>query len=608
MFSSVQVALLFDVNSFSDICNSERELQENVARLKLSSLRLLTEFGAQTEKGSEVVRWSYKYYDASCFKPDTTRKSFLDFNKKSFDDFENDLTDRFYTAFDTKQGDGSAGGKSGAVQNDLPSTIGVTGNKPHCYILNKSFQEVVHDYNWDIPDISSPVKSNRRRTQNKCKLTPEIVGPYNAVIVYTNIPKNQNELRKFCGEEGDVEGTADNFMDEILDPATRSFFQDGKQIRPYFINLVDLCETDDTNLFNGIRIGLTKLQGGLFNITSLVQTEPMCIIQNGANNVTEADSILQLFPLPSQPVVGAAYSVHSEWWIKGKHGRARKPQPGPSLIWEDSQGTSFLQAQLEVLAVQGSSSRAWSDAVVVGVVQLNAVSLVAVAGGMGSLYVCHAPNTVFTTLITNLAKYQLAMLLRLGCGGLALLCPWAGDVGCLAVVSSSGLAVPPLPSTSQQTDDILTHFAVEIVKRCLGAAPAHTKSEPTPSDKRFDPQKTERWFCPERASLDTLRKIKKKRTERIERKIMLERLQKKYRPQIPQPLGSAENSSSAFMAPVMTADISHMASGTQVASGKKLPAGKKLSISRAQQLMQNSRVVTAQQKFKNPHHPAIEAR
>ena len=61
-------------------------------------------------------------------------------------------------------------------------------------------------------------------------------------------------------------------------------------------------------------------------------------------------------------------------------------------------------------------------------------------------------------------------MLRLGCGGLALLCPWAGDIGCLAVVSSSGLAVPPLSGTSQQSDEILAHFATEIVKRCLGVS------------------------------------------------------------------------------------------------------------------------------------------
>lgn len=602
MFSSVQVALLFDLNSFSDTITSEKELEEYVARLKLSSLRLLTEFGAQTEKGSEVVQWSYKYYDSRSFKPDTARKSFQEFNRKSYDDFENDLTDRFYRAFDAIQGDGSAGGKSGAVQNQDLQSSSVSGNKPHCYILNKSFQEVVHDYNWDRPDISSPVKSNRRRTQNKSKLIPENVGPYNAVIVYTNVPKTQNELRIFCGEESDVEGTADNFMDAVLDPTTRRYFQEEKQIRPYFINLANLSDTDDKILYNGIRSGLSKMQGGLFSIKTLVQTTSMSFIQNGANSRTKAEALVDIFPIPPQPVVGAAHSLHSEWWLKGRPGRARKPQPGPALVWEDSQGTSFLKAQLEVLAVQGSSSRAWGNAVVVGVVQLNAVSLVAVAGGMGSLYVCQAPNTAFTTLVQLLAKYQLAMLLRLGCGGLALLCPWAGDIGCLAVVSSSGLAVPPLSSTSQQSDDILAHFATEIVKRCLGAAPAHNKSEPIPSDKRFDPQKTERWFYPERATVDTISKIKKKRAERIERKIMLERLQKKYRPQIPQPLSAGEISSMSVMAPTkaLASDMSHTTAAAGMAQGKKpLPIGKKLSISRAQMLMQNSRVVTAQQKFKD---------
>lgn len=74
------------------------------------------------------------------------------------------------------------------------------------------------------------------------------------------------------------------------------------------------------------------------------------------------------------------------------------------IIWVINSSSTFLMFH------GFSASREWGSAVVVGVVRSSAVSILAVAGGMGHLYVCHAPNTVFTTLVHVLAKYQLSMV------------------------------------------------------------------------------------------------------------------------------------------------------------------------------------------------------
>ncbi|XP_045594124.2 treslin [Procambarus clarkii] len=577
MFSSVQVVLLFDVNSFADTCQSESELEQNVTRLKLGCLKLLTEFGAQTEKGSEVVRWSCKYYDHHNFKPDTSRKHFVDFNKKSFEDFENDLTDRYCKAFDRKQ---SVNEPSGSSQH--PSE----GPKPHSYILKKSLQEVLLDYNWDRPDITSPVKTARKKAKAGHKL-PEDARPYNTVIVFTKVPQNLAGVKEFCGRT-EAFITPEDFLGSILDFSMVKTFQEDKHICLNFVSLSELPvtseKTADPQVISAVQSGLVKLNGKLHLISSIVQTVVSYIAE-----YEEVPGVAGVFPAPATHVAGLDMQV--SWWKRTRCGRPRRPQPGPTLVWEDADGISYLKAQLEVLAVYGSCSREWGSAIVVGVVRSSAVSVLAVAGGIGHLYVCHAPNTIFTTLVQVLAKYQLSMVLKLSCGGIAILCPWAGGVGCLTVISASGLATPPLHSQatnqgSRVTDPHLLRFVAQSVEKCLKSAAPHTGGEPTTSTKRFAANQTERWFKPVEVCSDTIKRIRKRRVNRIERKAMQERLQKRYRPQIPQPLATGETG------PLDLIDI------TQPPVDPVPGNTAKPTMSRAQQLVKKSHIVTAQQKVK----------
>ncbi|XP_037773834.1 uncharacterized protein LOC119569975, partial [Penaeus monodon] len=238
-------------------------------------------------------------------------------------------------------------------------------------------------------------------------------------------------------EAGEAQVTAEDFLGTVVDPALLKGFQEDKQIHLNFINVSNAPSTAaaDPRVTSTINAGLSKLNGSLHPLSNIVQSGAVQIAAN--ERVPKAGGIF-----PSPPVCVAGIGVQVTWWKKTRGARPRRPQPGPFLVWEDAEGISYLKVQLEVLAVHGSSSQEWGNAVVVGVVRTSAVSVLAVAGGTGHLYVCHAPNTVFTTLISVLAKYQLSVLLKLNCGGVAVLCPWAGGVGCLAVISASGLATP----------------------------------------------------------------------------------------------------------------------------------------------------------------------
>ncbi|XP_064103582.1 uncharacterized protein LOC135213550 [Macrobrachium nipponense] len=584
MFSSVQAVFLFDVNSFCDKCESESELEQNVAKLKLGSLKLLTEFGAQTEKGIEGVRWSAKYYHSANYKPNTSRKSFVDFTRTSFEEFENAIADCFCDAFD----------------NDTqPRMFSPNSSKSHCFILKKALQEIVLDYNWDGPDISSPVKKTTgRRSKTKNGILPENVGPYNTVVVFTNVPLTLASVREFIfGSRTVADGppkrpeisdaAAEDYLGSILDQATLKSFQEDKiHLSFVAVNARREVSTDGpqgNKIFSIIHSGLGRIGGGLHLIENIVETSHL--------EVESLDRKPSKGIFPSQSPSAHSICLRTPWWRKGKGSRPRRPQKGPTLVWEDAEGISNVQVELEVLAVHGSSSRGWGSASVVAVMRSASLSLLAMAKGTGHLYVCHAPNTVFTSIIQLLSKHQLSMLLKLSCGGIAVLSPWAGGVGSLAVVSASGLATPPVMYKSGAQDSKMKHpsilkFVTQAVEKCLKLAPAHSSAEPAVTERRFAAHYTERWFKPLLACEDAVQKIVKKKTTKIERLAMQERLQKKYRPQIPRALATGE------IERVDLVDI------TQPPTDPEPGVNTNPNMSRAQQLVKKSHIVTAQQKVK----------
>ncbi|KAK4320568.1 hypothetical protein Pmani_008572 [Petrolisthes manimaculis] len=608
MFSSVQAVFLFDVNSFAQTCKKESELEQNVAKLKLTCLRLLTEFGAQTE----VVRWSCKYYDSCSFKPDTSRRDFGEFSKQSFDDFENELIDRYCKAFDgihQSGGDKETDFDSRETTADKTTTTSSSESlKPHSYILKKALQEVLLDYNWDQPDISSPVKSTRRRSKTgQQKLIPENVGPYNTIVIFTSVPESGPNLQEFCGLSSTVKDVCispEDFLGSILDPSMVKGFQVDKKISLNFVSVCDFGINKDPQYTNNIQSGLGKLNGALHNITSIVQSSPWQVADEPVPDASETNAPSSLFPSPSVHVAGLGIPL--VWWGRGKVGRPRKPQPGPLLVWEDEQGTSHLRAQLEVLAVHGSCSRQWGSASVIGVVRSGAVSVLAVAGDAGHLYVCHAPNTIFNILVQVLAKHHLSMMVKLSCGGVGVLSPWAGGVGCLAVMSASGLATPPLhpPSSSSHTSYVpglkehnLLKFVAVTVRKCLKSAAAYNGGEPAPNTKRFTPSHTQPWFIPTPAATNALNHIKKRSNSRMERRAMQERLQRRYLPQIPPPLAAGEVGVRDLvdMTQPPTDPLTQSTPGTQPTQGT---TAVRPTLTRAQQLVKKSHIVTAQQKVK----------
>ncbi|RXG53507.1 Treslin [Armadillidium vulgare] len=624
MASLVQVVFLIDVNYLSKI-EAESELNENKLhpKLYLCCLRLLTELGAQTDKDN--VRWSFKFYNSNKYKPDISHKIFYDFNLSSLKKFEDELqnvskriqkdiksqSDRV----DRNRLRPTSSEISKNSENNGLSYKGegsTTGKQySHSYILNKCLQETLFDYNWDRPDITSPVRDSRilssgrpsknkgnTRKSDKVLVTNEDL---NFVIVFTHVPKNLEEVSKFIGQNSC--SCSSDLVKHIFDSATLRGFIEEKKLRLHLINISkDRLDFTHKSL---LQAALNKLFGGIHEIDNLVNDSA---INDTSENVRNESQSIFLSSNEHRVVKGTELGLASFYWWNRKNisMRGRIPQPGPSLIWEDIDGVSFLKISLELLSVQGSSSKQWEDMYVKGVARGSALSLLGIGLPSSLLYVCHAPNTVFPSLLSVLTEQNLFMILQLQNGGLVGLAPWVGGVGCLVLFSStqltSSLSKFKLVNTSNifELESCLEKGLLMFVKSAIKKVLKNTSELPEKSEtstfQRFQPQMLQSWYPRnEVAANNVLLKPKKSKKEQS----MLERLQKKYCPQMPRPL------SGTHLPPPAMIDVTQPASAAAAPDTplvkSNVPAAiniSKFRVSRAQKLVKNSKIVAAQMKVK----------
>ena len=144
------------------------------------------------------------------------------------------------------------------------STPGVT-NHSHAFILNKALQEILLDYNWDGPDMSSPVKKTKLDRTKKCSKADD-TEDLNFVFVFTSIPCNVEEMSTFTGK--DIAGASD-FLRSVLDTTSLKGFRSDKNLRLHFVNTSS--QSVQGNLLSVFQHDLAKVNGNVHSIDDLVQ-------------------------------------------------------------------------------------------------------------------------------------------------------------------------------------------------------------------------------------------------------------------------------------------------------------------------------------------------
>lgn len=174
-----QVVFLIDTNveeCFEESCSS---LSNTIS---LSCLRILHFLSSSLEKRGLArcrklqhtpVKWSYKFFNSRNFGARIESHRLYDFKIKYFEEFENEIQRRFESAARTVK----------SSNQSKPSDM-----------LSLALMQLLADFQWESPDITSPVKGRRHKKEP----SPEFK---KFAVVFTKCPKNALQLKQFCGKQ-----------------------------------------------------------------------------------------------------------------------------------------------------------------------------------------------------------------------------------------------------------------------------------------------------------------------------------------------------------------------------------------------------------------------
>ncbi len=142
--------------------------------ISLCVLRMLLHFNSVVESGNfATLKWGFKFYNSNVLNFEYKRRRFYELNGESFEQFEGEMKQRFTNVCSS--------------QNSAKTTA-----TPGVKSLTCSLTEILHDFAWTTPDISSPSR-NAKGDHTKGK------GPRNYLFVISECPLSDIDVCQFLG-------------------------------------------------------------------------------------------------------------------------------------------------------------------------------------------------------------------------------------------------------------------------------------------------------------------------------------------------------------------------------------------------------------------------
>ncbi|XP_062594870.1 treslin-like [Saccostrea cucullata] len=264
--SSVKCKILFLVDGNQGVCGQDVKNEAKVLanRVTLSAFRILTALNDRVTSKSNLKRgnktphlkWSYKIYNSSQYRLKRLVNLFKEFKTRYFEEFENEVERNIETSIQD-------------IQTDIDSEGHKHGKQYPANILNKVLNEIVLDYQWEDPDIFSPVKSRRKSAKNENHNKTE-----NFVFLFANSPKNPIGLRQFSGK---VVLDDEIFLDSFMPPDLISTFSHKIRLSLNWIDTDVFFFDVNPESVQFVETAIHKLHGSLIPVESLVQSNRQCI-------------------------------------------------------------------------------------------------------------------------------------------------------------------------------------------------------------------------------------------------------------------------------------------------------------------------------------------
>lgn len=199
---SLQCAFLIDVNA-ENLLNEIKPFELSNA-IRLCTLRILTYFCDKFGWGTSNLRWGYKFYNSRAITHLYERHEFKEFKAEYFEEFELDICKRLEESFD----------KESQLQNIQHGDVRESsGQKPYpSKCLNCALTDLIHDFEWERPDITSPFKRSGRVSQTEDAKNRNS----NFVFLFTWCPCSKKLMTSFCNRSIK---SCDDFQNVVLPTA-----------------------------------------------------------------------------------------------------------------------------------------------------------------------------------------------------------------------------------------------------------------------------------------------------------------------------------------------------------------------------------------------------
>ena len=229
-----------NVSSFSlndeDFENNNEENTDN--KQTLTDLKNQLEY--LKEKQSSL-QWGYKFFTSNKLPGKTEHHQLKDFKLRHFEEFEKELEKQFEELND----DYLVNTKTKSTRENDPSSTGErrksNGPSPsEC--LKRTLSHVLYDFNWENPDITSPVISRRSSLTSKKKRSSnsgvDCSGvssswPRNLVFLFQSCPSSKLELRHFAGK---VVVDSEVLLDSFMPPSLFKEFVVSRNLSLYWVD------------------------------------------------------------------------------------------------------------------------------------------------------------------------------------------------------------------------------------------------------------------------------------------------------------------------------------------------------------------------------------
>ena len=168
----------------------------------------------------KALRWGFKLFDLDeqIGRVESGVTGFQEFKLKSFQEFEkclnsvSQLTQNPPAATKCPQGQR---GKKASASSTYPAQC-----------LSKRLTEALYDFQWEMPDIASPVKGRKW-------LSHEDEDNSNFVFLISRVPCDKQSLRHYCNK---VVMDKDVFVESFMPQALRKQFYAQRKIRLHWID------------------------------------------------------------------------------------------------------------------------------------------------------------------------------------------------------------------------------------------------------------------------------------------------------------------------------------------------------------------------------------